>query len=240
MKEYLLYLESGPKRKKTQVHVLELLGCTAQGATTDEALQATPEAIRSYLRFLQRCGESVDPAATFSTTVAEHVMQGAWLGNGDPTPGFGPDFQPLSPEELAVGLRRLERMQADLQELVAGLTPAQLAAQPESGRSIERILGHVAVSYYNYVHGIVGKIDGASAALKAIPQEPQGARANPAALPPLWQAVNARLAALSEDERTLPSQHSQVTWTARRGLRRSLEHAWEHLLEISRRLGLQA
>jgi len=236
MKEYALYLESGPKRKKTQAHVLELLGCTAQGATTDEALQAAPEAIRSYLRFLQHCGEAADPQADFTTAVAEHVMEGGWLGNGDPTPGFGPDFGSLEPGELALGVRRLERMQADLLALVRDLSPQQLEATPESGRSIARILGHVAESYYIYVHQLVGPIEGASAARKALVQTPQGAKAAPAALPPLFQALNARLAALSEAERAQSVPHGQVTWTARRALRRSLEHTWEHLEEISRRL----
>jgi hypothetical protein len=32
---YDLYLESGPKRKKTMVHVLDLLGCIVHGPTTD-------------------------------------------------------------------------------------------------------------------------------------------------------------------------------------------------------------
>jgi lipopolysaccharide biosynthesis protein len=31
-------------------------------------------------------------------------------------------------------------------------------------------------------------------------------------------------------------KYGQVTWTARRALRRMLEHEWEHLLELSKRL----
>ena len=53
MQTYRLYLESGPKKKKTMVHVLELLGCIAKGPITDEALSSTPGAIRAYLRFLK-------------------------------------------------------------------------------------------------------------------------------------------------------------------------------------------
>ena len=58
---YALYLESGPQRRKTMVHALDLLGCVAVGPTTDAALAATPAAIRAYLRFLARHGE---PLAT--------------------------------------------------------------------------------------------------------------------------------------------------------------------------------
>jgi len=50
MTEYALYLESGPRRRTTMVHVLDRLGCIAQEPTTEEALQAAPEAIRAYLR----------------------------------------------------------------------------------------------------------------------------------------------------------------------------------------------
>jgi hypothetical protein len=53
----------------------------------------------------------------------------------------------------------------------------------------------------------------------------------------MWQLSGARLEALTEAERTQPVPHGQVTWTARRALRRTLEHEWEHWLEISRRLG---
>jgi lipopolysaccharide biosynthesis protein len=56
------------------------------------------------------------------------------------------------------------------------------------------------------------------------------------ALARLWQISSARLEVLTETERTQQIPHGQVTWTARRALRRMLEHDWEHLLELSRRL----
>src|SRR5512135_3149793 len=96
MTTYELFLESGPKRRKTMVHVLDLLGCVAVGPTTDDALAATPDAIRAYRRFLGRHGESVDEDATFGTRVAEHVTEGGWLGNGSPYIVFGPDLQPVT------------------------------------------------------------------------------------------------------------------------------------------------
>ncbi len=65
---YALYLESGPKRRKTMAHALGLLGCVAIGPTTDEALANTPAAIQAYLRFLRRHGEpdAADPEAPFA------------------------------------------------------------------------------------------------------------------------------------------------------------------------------
>ena len=67
---------SGPKRRKTMVHILDLPGCVAVGSTTDEALEATPEAIRAYLCFLKRHGQPTDSEAPFQTAVAEHITGG--------------------------------------------------------------------------------------------------------------------------------------------------------------------
>jgi predicted RNase H-like HicB family nuclease len=262
---YLLYLESGPRRRKTMVHVLDLLGCIAQGPTTEAALEATPGEIRDYLRFLQRHGEAVDPGAPFATAVAEHVMEGVWLGNGDPTPGFGPDFAPLDPADLRTHLRRLGWLQADLIEMIRSLPPETLAAEPAGGgRSVARILEHVAESHTVYLRYIVGKVDGLPEALHEVqailhtapfipdpvPDGRDGTGRGDgatqavddlaAALARLWRLSAARLESMTEAERTQPVPHGQVTWTARRGLRRMLEHAREHALEIARRLPLPA
>jgi len=45
MTTYDLYLESGPRRKKTMVYVLDLLGCMANGLTTEEALARAPSTL---------------------------------------------------------------------------------------------------------------------------------------------------------------------------------------------------
>ncbi|MSQ11860.1 MAG: hypothetical protein EXR48_04115 [Dehalococcoidia bacterium] len=56
MTEYPLYVESGPRRRKTMVHVLDLLGCMVQEPTTEEALEAAPDAVRFTRR---KCSERV-------------------------------------------------------------------------------------------------------------------------------------------------------------------------------------
>jgi len=234
MTEYALYLESGPRRRKTMVHVLDLLGCIAQGPTTEEALEVTPEAIRAYLRFLRRHGEAVEPESTFTTVVAVHVMEGSWLGNGDPAPGFGPDFQPLSVQDLSIYLKRLVWLRADLLQLIRDVPRKRLVAEPDgAGRSVYRILEHVAGSQCVYLRYLVGKVDGLSEALRAVQQGPEAILS---ALTHLWQISSSRLEVMTETERGQLVQHGQVTWTARRALRRMLEHEWEHLLEVSHRL----
>jgi hypothetical protein len=42
---------------------------------------------------------------------------------------------------------------------------------------------------------------------------------------------------MTTDERSQVIEHWKQTWTARKALRRMLEHEWEHLIELSERLG---
>lgn len=235
MKEYALYLESGPRRRKTMVHVLDLLGCIAQGPTTEDALEATPGAIRAYQRFLQQHGKAVEAQDPFSTVVVEHVMEGPWLGNGNPAPGFGPDFQPLSAEEQAIYIQRLDWLREDLLDQVRDLPSEQLAAEPAgTGRSIHRIVEHVADSQYAYLRAAWGRVTELPPILRALRE---GSERLVPALEQAWRITRARLEAMTEADRTQTFQRGQVTWTARRMMRRMLEHEWEHLTEIAERLG---
>ncbi len=234
MTEYALYLESGPRRRKTMVHVLDLLGCIAQGPTTEAALEATPDAIRAYLHFLRRHGEAVKPASHFTTAIAAHVTQGVWLGYGDPTPGFAPDFESLNANDLEVYLRRLSWLRGDLLKLIRDVPRQQMLAEPKSGgRSIYHIVEHVAGSECVYLRYLVGKVDGLSDAMRTAKTSPDHL---PIALSRLWQISKSRLEILTAAERKQWVKHGQVTWTARRAVRRSLEHDWEHLQELTDRL----
>lgn len=133
MTTYDLYLESGPRRRKTMVHVLDLLGCVAVGPTTADTLAATPEAIRAYRRFLHRHGERVDPDAPVETRVVEHVTEGAWLGNGSPALVFGPDLEPVTEAESETFLRRFHWLREELAAWTATRTGEQLDALPAGG-----------------------------------------------------------------------------------------------------------
>ncbi len=234
MTKYALYVESGPRRRTTMVHALDLLGCIARGPTTEAALEATPEAIREYLRFLRRYGEATKPDAKFTTAVAAHITEGTWLGYGDPTSGFAPDFEPLSAQDLEIYLRHLAWLRADLLKLIRDVPRKPLIAEPRSGgRSIYHILEHVAGSECVYLRYLVGKVDGLSEAMRAVEQSPDNL---PFALSHLWQISRSRLEALTAAERKQWVKHGQVTWTARRAFRRLLEHDWEHLQELFDRI----
>jgi hypothetical protein len=236
MKRYALYAESGPRQRKTQVHVLELLGCTVNGPTTEQAIAAAPDAIRSYLRFLRAHRErgAPDPRTHFEVEVAEHVMEGTWLGNGDPDPGFAPDFEPLARTDELIYQARLTDMQAEFAQLLLALTPAVLAAKPASGRPLLQILRHVAGAQHGYLQSPLTRPSNLSAARRAVEEgpDPLGAFAR------LCSLARARLEATTDDERSAHVQHGAKVWTARRAYRRMLEHQWEHLVEVRERLGV--
>jgi uncharacterized damage-inducible protein DinB/predicted RNase H-like HicB family nuclease len=221
--------------KTTMVHVLDLLGCIANGPTTEAALEVAPREIREYLRFLQRHGENVDPDAEFTTTIAAHVMEGPWIGYGDPAPGFAPDFDPLTREDLAVHLRRLRWLGEELAGVASQLTPKRLSMDPEKGRSIREILRHVATAEPEYIRtGGLGKPEEAKELVRAIEASPEQLAEK---LPRLWDVLIERFEAITDEELNRVTQRGQSPYTARRGLRRALEHPWEHLREIQRRLG---
>ncbi|MDP9275635.1 MAG: type II toxin-antitoxin system HicB family antitoxin, partial [Chloroflexota bacterium] len=151
---YALYLESGPQRKKTLAHVLDLLGCVVQGDTTDEAVAAMPDAIRAYLGYLHRHGEKVDPNEKFETRIAEHNTAGLFSGQVL----WPQDLKPLGPAALARYLRWLEWSRADLLALVKGIDEKRLRAKPPKGRSLRDILLHVLGADKSYVYALVGPL----------------------------------------------------------------------------------
>lgn len=234
MTEYQLYLESGPKMKTTMVHVLDLLGCIANGPTTEAALEVTSDEIRHFLRFLQRHGEDADPDAEFTTVIIQHVMEGPWIGYGNPGPGFEPDFQPLTHDELPTHLDRLRWIGDELAAIINGLTPDELRPVPEEKRSIHEILRHTSATLAEHVRVAgLGKPEGVKELIRAIEGSTEGLGDN---ITRLWDICIERFEAITDEERTQVIQRGAWPYTARRGLRCALEHPWEHLREIERRL----
>ena len=234
MSHYKLYVESGPRRKKTMVHVLQLLGCIANGPTTEEALARTPAAINNYRRFLSRHGATIEMETEIMTEIANHITEGIWLGNGDPSLMFEPDLLPLTEEDGEVFILRLEWMWEEIVALVGGLSEAQLEEKPQpKGRAIRSILEHILESEYAYMYAF-GRPEGLPA-LGSIVKKKEGLLLE-------WMATvhsveYERLRSLTWEERSEPFIHWKYTRTARKVMRRMLEHRWEHLMELQERLG---
>jgi predicted RNase H-like HicB family nuclease/uncharacterized damage-inducible protein DinB len=232
---YGLYLESGPRRRKTMIHVLDLLGCVAVGPTTDEALAATPDAVRAYLHFLRRHGESVDPDAPFTTEVVEHITEGDWLGNGSPYLMFEPDFEPVTDEEIETYLRRFRWMREELAGWADSCPEPQLDERPAAGgRSGRAVLLHVLGATGAYLAAALGGAPGFSATARAAER---GELNVPDALLRSAALAEQRVRATSPEERAAVRELPAGPRTLRQALRRMLEHEWEHLSELARRPG---
>lgn len=236
MTTYGFYLESGPRRRKTMVHVLDLLGCVAVGPTTEDALMATPDAIRAFRRFLNRHGEPIDPNAPFETEIIEHVTEGDWLGNGSPYLIFGPDLDPVSDEEIEMFLARFRWLREDLAHWVETLSDDYLDAQPEGGgRTARRILQHImGQAVGGYLSAALGGATGFSRVSSAVER---GEVSLVEGLLQIETMTAERVRATTPEERSAVRQRPKDIRTLRKALRRILEHDWEHLAELARRPG---
>lgn len=225
MKTYDLYLHSGPKMLKTYVHVPSLMGCILLRDSTDQAVEAAPDVIRSFLGFLARSAERVGPEAAFRTRVAHHDKCGGFIGSS-----FLPtDAEPLPKRESDALMKRLAAIHGELRRITSGLAPKQLDAEPAKGRSIRRILQHLS--------GEGGYLRGVTGAGRVQRDIEEGRIAPLDGLERIYELEVARLASMTEAERREVVQRGQQPWSARSAMRRMLEHSWEHYMEIAARLG---
>jgi predicted RNase H-like HicB family nuclease/uncharacterized damage-inducible protein DinB len=227
-----LYLESGPQHKRTWVYVPSLPGTVGFGPTTEEAIQNTRDAIRERVAFLRRHGDTPPDPEPIELNVVRHVIERQVLGFGQQV--FETDLAPLTAEEAATQLRWAEWSREEL-VAAAGAQTLPLAERPRTGgRSAAAILSHVAAAEWSYVSSTLGTLPGASAAIAAI----EAAGDEP------WDALAAeratlltRLRAMTPEELTrVVERDGKPPRTARRMLRRMLEHEWEHVQELRARL----
>lgn len=230
---YALYAESGPQRKKTLVHVLDLPGCVVQADTTEEAIAAAPDAIRAYLRYLARHGDKVDPDEKIETRLAEHNTAGMFSGQAM----WPQDLKPVAPAALTRYVRWLGWSRADLLGLVKGIDDKRLRAKPAAGRSLRDILLHVLDADKSYVYGLVGPLKAMGEPTNAADRGDLDLRV---ALEEARVAAIDRLKTLTPAERRNIRKGGQSTYSAHRVIRRMLEHEWEHRREIAARLGREA
>lgn len=233
MSRHPVYLEIG-QDGRCMAHVLDLPGCIARAPTRDEALSRVPDAIRETRAWLRRHGEPAPPA----DEPIEIEIAGESTGLGPFDPGdaaalFPPDREPLTSEEMEHYFRLMAHARADLLALVRDLSNDVLDWQPGPGSlSIRRLLRHIGNAEQWYVSRLVP----------------------PETLPPEWEhdeglpifkflemerrTAIARLRQLTDEERsgvfypTHWTRHAEEPWTARKVLRRFLEHEREHTAQV--------
>lgn len=228
--KFELYVETGPRHRKTMVHVGGLLGCTAMGATTDEAIEKTRAALSQRLAFLRRHGEDVPDPEPIEFEVAEEDLSGDFLGFA--VTFFEADRAPLTEAELRRTVRWLGWSREALVD-AARAQPGGIVSAPARGRTALAILQHVAGSERGYLNSVVGPVPGLNAAVKALENatgEPWDPLGEERAL------VVDRMLAMDDAERSTVVQRGKQPQSARRMARKMLEHEWEHVLELQARL----
>ena len=239
---YFVYLEiaaspSGEERRAESLclaHITDLPGCTVRTPSRAEALARLPAAIHDHLAWLRYHGEPAPPEDDpIEVEVADESHGFGPFNPGDAAALFPPDRVPVSPEEMEAYFRLMGYARAELLALVEGLPDEILDRQQnEEAWTIRRILRHVGNAEEWYVSRLV-------------PTE---------TLPPEWKhdedlplldflaterrtAVD-RLRRLTAEERSAvvyPSHwtnHPDEPWTARKALRRAVEHEREHTAQI--------
>jgi uncharacterized damage-inducible protein DinB len=233
--EFGLYLESGPRRRKTMVHVLDLLGCVAVGPTTEEGVAAAPLAIRQFSAFVRRAGEQAPDPDPVEIRIVEHITEGTWLGNGSPYIMFGPDFEPVTQPLLDRYLNRFAAMRGAVTDWAEAQSAASLDADPVGGgRTARAVLLHVLGATGGYLAAGLGSASGFS---HVHTQAERGELPLAEALKLGGELALARARRSSAQQRQQVMQKSHGPRTFHQTLRRMLEHEWEHLAELARRPG---
>jgi predicted RNase H-like HicB family nuclease/uncharacterized damage-inducible protein DinB len=217
MPRYHVNLEVGSDGS-CMAHVVELPGCIAIEPTREETLDRVRSVIASYLDFLKRHGEQIDDGPVEIEVAQEAPVPSILPGTpGDQVARFASDRESPSDEEIERTLRWLTYSRRDLLRLFEALPPEALDRQTAEGEwTLRAILQHVALAEASYLNRLEEEtVRNPFALLEAVRN---------------WATV--RLRQLTDIERSRVNVHRGEEWTARKVLRRFLEHEQEHLVQL--------
>jgi uncharacterized damage-inducible protein DinB/predicted RNase H-like HicB family nuclease len=230
MPRYEVYLEVHSDGR-TMAHVPALPGCIARGPSRQETLRLLGEAVKGHQTWLRNHGEQAPGEGILSELVLADEYPAGPFDPGSTTALLPPDLAPVEGETVARYLRLMDHARADLLTLTSQLPPEVLDWQESADMwSIARILRHVANAERWYVSRIV-------------PLEELGELERADELPlfeylALARRVSShRLATLTEEQRSrvvTPTAFAREPepWTARKALRRYVEHELEHTRHV--------
>ena len=226
-------LEEGPEA--TGVFLPDLPGCWAFGRTRDSALQkaaALADAWPAWLH-LHRLAVDVDLAGPVTVAEVLRVDYNPALAN-KPEPLFWSEMRPVGQSEIERALRLMRAARIDLLKLVQGVGAQAYDYRPPFGpRSIGETLEHIANAEWWYVTRL-------EIALPArLPRDPL------ARLTHVRAMVEDAILHLPRDRRhgvyqpvryTAASSRVASLWTARKVLRRFVDHERLHTRWLVRTL----
>jgi predicted RNase H-like HicB family nuclease/uncharacterized damage-inducible protein DinB len=208
--KYVVYLECDDETLSEGgylAHIPALPGCVGRGMTKKEAVARCEETLRAYLALLIHAGVSGVPRENEALSLEVHECGGHT---------FPSDYNPIMPNEAEQLVQWLEVSRDELLETVSKLPKAALDWKPNPKvMSMREILNHVSDSDLWYVQK-----------LHEWPAE-TFERLNATR-----ELVEQSLRNLTDEERNRVTIHYGEEWTARKVVRRALEHEREHLQQI--------
>ncbi len=218
MARYQVHIEIG-RDGSCMAHVEELVGCFAMGPSVEEALAALRQEIPRYLDWLAEQGERPEgPAGPIELKVVEEVRSEARFPSRPEEPVvdfFSHDAAELTSSDLHAAMRLMEQQRRELLEFLKDAPQELLEWRPSpEEQSVLSLLLHMAHAEAYYLAHLEEQVH----------------------LYPFLDAVRSwayhRLSRLSEEDRRRVVDHRGERWSARKVLRRFLEHEREHFAQI--------
>jgi uncharacterized damage-inducible protein DinB len=225
---YQVYIES--QGTHCMGHVLTLPGCFVRGRSRADVLRSLPRAVRDYWAWLRRHSEgSPEEDAEISLDVAEEVVGTGPFNPGDAAALFPAERSPVTLDRIEDYLRFMSYSRSDLLELVADRPDKVLDwRESQTEFSLRILIRHIGNAEQFYISRLF----------------------EPDQLPPEWAADRTfpvfefldlerrgcidYLRRLDERQRCEVfrpphfTDHPEEEWTARKVLRRFVEHEREH------------
>ena len=237
--EYYIYLDIG--EGGCMAHVLgKLLGCNRTARNRNRALSKIREEIPTYIQWLRNHGERIKPVQFDQITIVireEVLNQDPWIAGGT-NALFTPELQAATKSEIEKCIQRMIWNREDLLSLVQGLSKPLIKKRPSGEpRSIANTISHIADAELWYISRLNRDMRKESRLLPSNPLE---------RLAQAREITCQALLSLTPEERRKiytpkiwcsPRQKSlKERWTAKKVLRRLLEHERQHTQYIERLL----
>jgi len=186
-----------------------LPGAVASGKTREEAVENARQAFHAYLVLLEAQGVSTDHWKGISPEALAVVDA--------PAGGLlDEDTGPVEEHELRDFLHVFEAQHAALMALVRGIAAAELQRAPDGDTwSVRQTLEHMMTTQASLL-----------SRLESWPDDPFNT------LQAIHRIVFQRFTVMEPRDTERRTEIGGRTWTARRVMRRLLEHEWEHYVQV--------
>ncbi len=225
---------------RVMAHLLEPPGLGVRFPSREAMARDLPGLLEAHLAWLRAHGEAV-PAGPPEYVVAEEIVVAGDFESGDDVGFYTPDTVLPTPEEVERYLRIAGHAHTDLLALVEPLDGAALDwVRGEHTRPIRRVLRHIVGAELWYMTRIIDDPQGAG-----LPEIIRDADERCDATEDMVERVHIVWPAFQRWARSLaPEQRARVVlptwftsppgerWTARKMLRRCIEHCCEHTRSI--------